>query len=219
MKFHGRRRPQALLIVIALVFLLSGCHSSKLHRADADRGVADYRLLVVGGFPARDDAPKAGRATVQDATAAGQRFAVLLERELRAHGVRGTIRRGEAEPGALLIAGEVTGYDPGNALLRGVVGFGLGGADFEATVRLVDAGSGDELGRIELDKASFPVAGVAGALHDIDILMQAAAERAAMEVAIAQGVLERGFKPASKVRKPTGCGRGGPQCGQYRQER
>lgn len=213
MKLHGWRRAQAVLFAVALALLLPGCHSSKFRRADADRSVADYRLLVVGGFPARDDAPKAGRATVQDATAAGQRFAILLEQELRAHGVRGTVRRGEAEPGALLVAGEVTGYDPGNALLRGVVGFGLGGADFEATVRLVDAGSGDELGRIDLDKASFPMAGVAGALHDVDILMQTAAERAAMEIAIAQGALKRGNVPAGKVRRQTGCGRGGPGCG------
>lgn len=213
MRGHGRRIARAILATLAAV-ALTACHSSKFRQADDARAVSDYRLLVVGDFPARDaDTPKSGRATLQDATAAGQRFAMLLEQELRAYGVRGTVRRGEPAPGALLVTGEVTTFDPGNALLRGVVGFGLGGADFEATVKLLDADSGATLGRIELDKASFPLAGVTGALHDVDILMQSAAERAAMEIAIAQGALKRGRVPAGKVRRQTGCGRGGPGCG------
>lgn len=213
MEIKGRKGAMALAAVLVAA-LLAGCHSSKFQRVDGDRRVADYRTLVVGAFPPRDaSTPEAGRASLADAEAAGDRFAMILAEELRKHGVRGTIRRGDPEAGALLVRGELTRYDPGNALLRGVVGFGLGGADFEATVRLVDADSGSELGRIELDKASFPIAGVASALHDIDILMQTAAERAAMEVAIAQGALKRGNVPKGKVRRQTGCGRGGPGCG------
>ncbi len=213
MQGKGMLFARALCVTIA-VLVVSGCHSSKFQRNEGAPGVADYRLVVVGDFPPRDaDTPKAGRATMQDATAAGQRFAVMLEEELRLHGVRGVIRRGAPEPGALLVEGEVTGYDPGNALLRGAVGFGLGGADFEATLRLVDADSRKLVGTIAIDKQSFPVAGLAGALHNVDILIRTAAERAAMEVAIAQGTLKRGQVPAGKVRRPVGCGRGGPGCG------
>jgi hypothetical protein len=213
MRGKGLLFTRALRVALAAL-VVSGCHSSKFQRNDGAPSAADYRVVVVGDFPPRDaSTPKAGRATLQDATAAGQRFAVMLEEELRLHGVRGVIRRGAPEPGALLVEGELTAYDPGNALLRGTVGFGLGGADFEATLRLVDADSRKVLGTIALDKQSFPVAGVAGALHDVDILMRTAAERAAAEVAIAQGALERGKVPAGKVRRQVGCGRGGPGCG------
>jgi hypothetical protein len=212
MEVHGWRCARTLALLAVLV-LLAACNPSKFRRADDSRAVSDYRVIVVGSFPPRDaGTPKRGRATMDDANLAGQRFAAMLEQELRACGVRGTIRRGEPEAGALLVAGEVTGYDPGNALLRGVVGFGLGGADFEATVRLVDADSRAVLGQVEVDKSSFPLAGGLAAMHDVDILMRSAAERAAMEIAIAQGALERGQVPAGKVRPPTGCGRGGPGC-------
>jgi hypothetical protein len=207
----GRVRTLSAIVLLAA---LAGCNSSKLQRVDASRDLADYRVVVVGDFPPRDaEAPKKGRATLSDATAAGQRFSLMLVEELRAYGVRGTVRRGGPEAGALLVSGEITGYDPGSAVLRGVVGFGLGGADFEVTVRLVDADSGDALGEVEVDKLSFPLAGALAAMHDVDILMRSAAESAAREIAIAQGVLKRGHVPAAKVRPQTGCGRGGPGCG------
>jgi hypothetical protein len=208
-------RFTSILGVVLGALVVSGCHSSKFQRSEGAPNVADYRVVVVGDFPPRDaNTPKTGRATLQDATAAGQRFAMMLEEELRLHGVRGVIRRGAPEPGALLVEGELTRYDPGNAFLRGTVGFGLGGADFEATVRLADADSRKVIGIVAIDKQSFPVAGVAGALHDVDILIRTAAERAAMEVAIAQGALKRGRVPAGKLRRQVGCGRGGPGCGQ-----
>jgi hypothetical protein len=167
---------------------------------------------VVGEFVVRPGATL-GRADNEVlAGIAGDRFAEILTEELRLHGIRGKVRRGDPEPGALSLTGEITKLDEGNRVARTLVGFGLGAADFEATVRLTEVDTGRSLGVIALDKQSYPIGGIAAALHSVDLLMRSAAERATLEVAIAHSALKRGNVPAAKAKRQVGCGRGGPGC-------
>ncbi|MCE3001376.1 MAG: DUF4410 domain-containing protein [Xanthomonadaceae bacterium] len=212
--------PRLRLVVgVILVLSLAACGStSKMQRSGdtAELDLSAYTTIVVADFAnAPSKPPKADKRVAYDAEvdAARQRFARMLVDELRAYGVRGEIVRGEGLPGALLITGDITRYKEGNAALRLIVGFGAGSSYFDATVRFVDSDSGRVLGTITVDKNSWPLGGALAALQDGDSHMQGAAARIAEEVAIYQGVLKRGEKPA-KGRKPspTGCGRGGPGC-------
>ena len=204
----------------SLAIVLTACGStSKMQRASdaAEIDLSAYSTIVVADFANRPAKPPKGDKRVAydaEVAAASQRFGQMVLNELRAIGVRGEIVRGDAAPGALVIGGEITRYKEGNAALRLIVGFGAGSSYFDATVRFVDADSGRELATIAVDKNSWPLGGALAALQDSDSHMQGAAARIAEEVAIYQGILKRGEKPAKGGKaKPTGCGRGGPGCG------
>ncbi len=185
-----------------LIALLAACGSTtKRQRADAsaDIDVSSYATIVVTGFANLPKTPpKESERVAYDAevSAASQRFTQMVVEQLREYGVRGKIVSGEARPGALLVGGDITRYDEGNAALRLIVGFGAGSSCFDATVRFIDADSGRVLGTIAVDKNSWPLGGALAALQDSGSHMEGAAARIPEELAIYQGVLERGEKPA-----------------------
>jgi hypothetical protein len=199
-----------LATAVLLGLLLAACGStSKMQRADAtaDIDVSSYTTIVVTGFANQPKKPpkESSRAAYDaEVTAASQRFAQMVVQQLQAYGVRGEIVSGEARPGALLVGGDITRYKEGNAALRLLIGFGAGSSYFDATVRFTDADTGRVLGTISVDKNSWPLGGAFAALQDSDSHMQGAAARIAEELAIYQGVLVRGEKPAKgRAAKPT----------------
>lgn len=96
-----------------------------------------------------------------------------------------------SQPEELVIRGEVSKYIPGSPAARMIL-IGLGSAHFEATVRLADGGSGQELLAAPIDKL-WAWGGVLGASKDIERMMAESA--ASVAATVAQG---KGWAPAPK---------------------
>jgi hypothetical protein len=193
-----------LAAVSGFALTLVACGStSKIQRAESapELDFSKYQTIVVGEFLSKPAKPVAAdeRATYDaEVNAAGQRFSQMVANQLAEYGVQGEIVRGENRPGAIRIDGDITRYKEGNAALRLLIGFGAGSSYFDSAVRFTDVDSGIVLGAITVDKNSWPLGGIAAAMQDSDSHMQGAAARIAEEVAIYQGVLKRGDKPAKK---------------------
>jgi hypothetical protein len=78
--------------------------------------------------------------------------------------------------------GAITQYDPGNATLQLLVGFGAGTANFNSRLELVDGGTGSVLGTWIVDKNSWALVGVLAASQKPEDFMQEAAKKIGTEL-------------------------------------
>ena len=169
--------------------MLAGCGSlgkldaSKKNRAD----IADYEHVLVGEFSAEGERIKAKPEEVE----AGRRaFSEKIVEELVKLGAFDRIEAGETADGpALKISGTVDQWQPGNVAARTLVGF-VGMSEFDATVIFSDAASGEELGRLKVNRNSWPlpIGSASNVVQSVDFHMHQAAKRIAAELAKAKGI-------------------------------
>jgi hypothetical protein len=186
--------------VLCSALILAGCGSlgtldaSKKQKAD----IADYDHVVVGEFTAGGDRIKAKPEEVE----AGRRaFSEKIVEELRALNAFDSVEPGEASAmPALKISGTVDQWQPGNVAARTLVGF-VGISEFDATVIFSDAATGEELGRLAVNRNSWPlpVGSASNVVQSVDFHMHQAAHRIAAELAKAKGV-----PPPPPVPEPEG---------------
>ncbi|HRQ65370.1 MAG TPA: DUF4410 domain-containing protein [Xanthomonadaceae bacterium] len=120
----------------------------------------------------------------REVAVAGRAFADALAEELRQRReFREVVVDEVAQPGDLVIGGEVTMLVTGNVALRWAIGIlGAGRSGFQATVRLSDAASGEELGTLQAEARSSRIGGTLAAFQSAEVLARDAAVRAAVEV-------------------------------------
>jgi pyruvate/2-oxoacid:ferredoxin oxidoreductase alpha subunit len=108
-------------------------------------------------------------------------FADHIATELKKRGKFSSVAR-NAKPDAntLLITGTITKYEEGSVAKRMLLGMGFGMAVFEATVEFRD-NKGVTIGTIKVDKNSWPLGGVIGAVEKPEDFMEGAAEKVAEE--------------------------------------
>ena len=96
---------------------------------------------------------------------------------------------GPLQAPALQITGSVDQWEPGNLAARSLVGF-VGKSEFDATVVISDLATGEELGRIVIDRNSWPlpIGASTNLVQSVDFLMTQAARRVAQELAKEKGV-------------------------------
>jgi hypothetical protein len=183
------------MALAAAVLLLGGCGT--LGRLDTpaatQRDIADYDRVIVADFaandtrPAKDDAQAYARAA---AIEVGRRaFAAKVAEEIRATGAFAEVAQGKMPAPALQLTGSIDQWEPGNVAARSLVGF-AGKSEFNATVIVSDLETGEELGRIVVDRNSWPlpIGASTNLVQSVEFLMHQAARRVAAELAKAKGV-------------------------------
>jgi hypothetical protein len=191
----GEVMRQVLLGLCAM--LLIGCGS--LGRLDADamqrREIARYDRVVVGEFAANDTRRTRGPAHAQRRAAqveAGRiAFAQQIAQALRETDAFDEVLEGEGEGAgrALEIVGSIDVWEPGNLAVRLVLGF-AGKSRFDATVQMRDRETGTVLGRLRVDRNSWPlpIGTFTNVAQSVEFHMRLAAERVAQELARAKSV-------------------------------
>lgn len=175
--------------VLGWILATTGCGSlgtldaSKARKAE----IGDYDRVVVGEFTADGERIQAKR---EDVDAGRRGFAEKIVEELRALQVFESVELGDsAAASSLRIAGSVDQWQPGNVAARTLVGF-VGMSEFDATVIFSNAASGRELGRLTVNRHSWPlpIGSASNVVQSVDFHMQQAARRIAAELAKAKGI-------------------------------
>lgn len=112
---------------------------------------------------------------------AGERIATLVISNTKS-GSRFKSIGDKPGPGRnLLIDGEITGFSNGVASLRLWVGMGAGSAYLDGVANFKDQKTGKDIGRIVIDKNTWPLGGAIAASQNADSFAEGAAEKIAAE--------------------------------------
>jgi hypothetical protein len=184
-----RIRSWCLLVVLAV----AGCGSvSGLKpEAGATTKIADYRRVEVLDFSASggEKFPDAAKQAAYDASlaVARKKFADKIAEAITATGSFDEVSRQPLADGALRVSGDITRYDEGNIVERGLTGF-AGETHFVAVVTIVDATTGKQIARIDVDRNSWPlpVGASASTLQTTNFFMEGAAKKVAQELLAAR---------------------------------
>ena len=187
MRLSVLKLPSLLLACL----VLSACGSvSGLTResSDAPQRIADYSRVEVSDFEVHDQKP------LEDPSKAAEHAEKVAQaRKLFADKIAEQIRLTKAfaevsrEPGprpALRVGGDITRYDEGNLVARGLTGF-AGQTHFEVKVDVADAESGRSLSSLTVDRNSWPlpVGASLSTLQTTEYFMNEAAKKIAQELA------------------------------------
>jgi predicted small lipoprotein YifL len=155
--------------------------------------IRDYGRVVVVDFtandtrPAKDDKEKTERAAeIEQGRIA---FADKIAEEITASKAFSEVSRTPATGKALKVGGSIDLWEPGNVAARALTGF-AGKSEFNATVIVTDAGTGEELARLKVDRNSWPlpIGASTTIVQTVDFFKNQAAKRVADELAKAKGV-------------------------------
>src|SRR4249919_733619 len=185
---HAATLPLSLLLAC---FALSGCGSvSGLTReaSEAPRHIADYTRVEVDDFAAHDekplDDPAKAAEHAEKVDKARKLFADKIAEQIRATGVFAEVSRTPGTRPALRVGGDISRYDEGNIVARGLTGF-AGQTHFEVKVDVADAESGNSLATLTVDRNSWPlpVRASMSTLQTTEFFMNNAAKKIAGELA------------------------------------
>jgi hypothetical protein len=171
------------LACVALGFLTACGTTSSLQSAEQDKMIdlTPYSKLIVEDFT--DQATAKAKAEAQPILrlkmeSAVKTFPDQIAAVTRSQGGFTEVgRTGTPDAATLVMRGAITQYDEGNATLRWMVGFAAGNVNFDATVELVDGGSGRSLGTWVVDKNSWALGGGIAATQTPEGFMQEAATK------------------------------------------
>ena len=167
-----------------MAMALAACGTTSNLEAPAERGTIDltpYSRLLIEDF--RDEAsakikPEARPVVEPKVTAATRTFPDQIAAVVKAGGgFEDVARDGAPDAQTLVVRGAITQYDPGNATLQLLVGFGAGTANFDSNLQLVDGGTGKVLGTWNVNKNSWALGGVLAASQKPEDFMQEAAKK------------------------------------------
>jgi hypothetical protein len=181
--------------ILMLSLLLGGCGTlGKLDAsAERKREIADFQRVVIGDFTANDQRePKNAEQAAERAAeieVGRKAFAARIAQELREIDAFEEVMEGEGAGPALRISGSIDQWEPGNLAARSLVGF-VGKSEFEASVIFSDLDSGTELGRLQVNRNSWPlpIGTWTNVVQSVEFHMGMAAKRIAHELAKAKGI-------------------------------
>ena len=187
-------RPTAALklpLLLATTLALSACGSvSGLTReaADAPQHISDYTRVEVDDFIVNDEKPledpSKAAEHAEKVEKARKLFADKIAEQIRATNAFAEVTREPGARPALRVGGDITRYDEGNIVARGLTGF-AGQTHLEATVEVTDADSGRSLASLKVDRNSWPlpVGASLSTLQTTEFFMNNAAKKIAAELA------------------------------------
>jgi curli biogenesis system outer membrane secretion channel CsgG len=182
-------RITAALALVAATLALAACGTTSSLEAPAERAAIDltpYSRLIVEDF--KDAAtgkmkPEARPLLEPKVAEATRMFPEQIASVVKAGGgFDEVLRTGAPDAQTLVLRGTITQYDPGNAALQLLVGFGAGTANFNSTLQLVDGGTGNVLGTWNVDKNSWALGGMIAASQKPEDFMQEAARKIGTEL-------------------------------------
>lgn len=175
--------------------LLVGCGSvSGLTRehSSAPARIADFTRVEVIDFTSSDATrfEDQRKATEHAAALAEARkvFADKIAEEIRATGAFAEVSRTPGARPALRVSGDISRYDEGNLVARGLTGF-VGKTHFDASIEVADADSGRSLATLGVDRNSWPlpIGASMSTLQTTNFFMNNAAKKIAAELAAKKG--------------------------------
>lgn len=187
------RNSIRLLMPLALTsaVMLSACGSvSGLTKesAAAPMRIADYDRVEVVDFSASDqqvfdDADKQAKHA-EGLAEAQKAFADKIAEEITASGAFAEVRRGAGDGTVLRVTGDISRYDEGNIVARGLTGF-AGQTHFDAVVTISAQPGGQSLATLTIDRNSWPlpVGASVSTLQTTNFFMNGAAKKVAEELA------------------------------------
>jgi hypothetical protein len=187
-------RPTAALklpLLLACALALPACGSvSGLTResASAPLRIADYTRVEVLDFEVRDekplDDPSKAEEHAKKVAEARKLFADKIAEQIRATNAFAEVTREPGARPALRVGGDITRYDEGNIVARGLTGF-AGQTHFEVNVDVADAESGKSLSTLKIDRNSWPlpVGASLSTLQTTEFFMNEGAKKIAAELA------------------------------------
>lgn len=180
-----------LPLLLAALVPLAGCGSvSNLSResGDAKTRIADFNRVEVLDFSANekqhfDDAKKQADYDTS-LTEAEHRFADKIAEQIKATNAFANVSRETGTDPALRVTGNISRYDEGNIVARGLTGF-VGQTHFDAVITVSDARSGQTLATLKIDRNSWPlpVGASASTIQTTGFFMNEAAKKIASELA------------------------------------
>lgn len=183
--------PSRFAPLLAASLLLASCGSvSGLTResASAPARIADFDRVEVLDFSASDD-QQSGDAKKQAEHAASlaqaqKAFADKIAEAITATGAFAEVSRQAGTGPALRVSGDISRYDEGNIVARGLTGF-AGQTHFDAKVNVADALSGKSLATLSVERNSWPlpVGASMSTLQTTNYFMNNAAKKIADELA------------------------------------
>jgi hypothetical protein len=187
---HAPQRITAVALTALLATaMLSGCGTTSSLEAPPERASIDltpYSKLLVEDF--KDEAsakmkPEARPVLEPKVAAAVKMFPEQIASVVKAGGgFDEVLRSGEPDAQTLILRGTITQYDPGNAALQLMIGFGAGTANFDSKLQLVEGGTGTVLGTWIVDKNSWALGGVFAVSQKPEDFMQEAAKKIGTEI-------------------------------------
>lgn len=189
----GKRVRLTILCVTAAI--LAGCGTTskvKTTQAGGLQTIQKYSQVSVVDFS--DKTPKKGTPEDPSTVQIGERmrehgrhFSDLIALELTKTKAFDKVNRvDKAEPGALVVGGDITRCVEGSSSMRFWIGMGAGSSYFDALVLLSDADTGQQLGQIVVDKNSWALGGGIASGQTVQSFMQGAAVKIADQVSKAK---------------------------------
>jgi hypothetical protein len=178
--------------LFSAVLVLSACGSvSGLTResSSAPQHIADYTRVEVADFDVRDEKPLEDPSKQAEHLAkinkARSLFADKIAERIRESGAFAEVAREPGARPALRIGGNITRYDEGNIVARGLTGF-AGQTHFDVNVQITDAESGKLLSTLSVDRNSWPlpVGASLSTLQTTEFFMNEASKKIASELAL-----------------------------------
>jgi hypothetical protein len=186
MKKDNHLQSLSYVLIPALALALTGCGTtSKLKTTQGNtlQSIQKYRQVSVLRFADKTNGKESGDKMREH----GEHFADLIAVELDRTKAFEKVDRGDtAQPGSLVISGDITRCVEGNSSLRYWIGLGAGSSYFDATLRCSDADSGQQIGEIIVDKNSWALGGGLAAGQTVQKFMEGAAKKAASQLAEAK---------------------------------
>ena len=181
----------SLPLLLAALVPQAGCGSvSNLSResGDAKTRIADFNRVEVLDFSASDkqhfDDAKKQADYDASLTEAEHRFADKIAEQIKATNAFANVSRETGTDPALRVTGNISRYDEGNIVARGLTGF-VGQTHFDAVITVSDARSGQTLATLKIDRNSWPlpVGASASTIQTTGFFMNEAAKKIASELA------------------------------------
>jgi hypothetical protein len=191
-RYATLRGAAATLSVVLAAFVLTACGTTSNLEAPAERATIDFQDAATAAMK-----PEARPLIEPRVAAACKMFPDQIASVVKAGGGFDEVQRsGTMDAQTLVLRGKITQYDPGNATLQLLVGFGAGTANFNSTLELVDGGTGNVLGSWVVDKNSWALGGMIAASQKPEDFMQEAAKKIGTELS--------DKRKAGAIKTPTG---------------
>jgi hypothetical protein len=172
-------------LLLATATILSSCGTTSSLREEGaasnmnNLNFSEYNKVIVKDF--KNEVPNASNNSLVEAD--GKKFAIMIVDKIKEKDAFDEVLHNGQAPGkALLIQGAITEYEPGNAGLRAMVGFGAGSSNFDADINILDNKSKKKLASMNADKTSWALGGAIAAGQNIGVHMLDVAQKIADEV-------------------------------------
>ena len=174
--------------VVTTIMLLAGCGStSNIKSSSGGKFICDKKFTRVIVTKFDDKTPQKKEKNESKVQWACGLFPDLIAQEIEKTNVFDHVSdnvagSNEFVGAPLVISGEITRFVEGNAFSRYMIGFGAGSSYLNATIRLRDGNTNEEIGVIKVDKNSWALGGGYASGQTPQHFMEGTAKKIAKEI-------------------------------------